>query len=272
MALAGRHSLAPVRPLSRSAAQPRSARSTSRTSSCRRRSAAIDRRVQRRSGCSSPRSGSTSPRRSISSTTTGRPGSPAASGSAARARTPRRFRALRHGRRLPRLLRCDRKRLAAPGRRRSTSSSTSSAPSTTRRHTCATTATSATSSNDLMAAVAVRRRARGARARQRTRRLLRPPGILDRRAGLALPRAARLARPKRADGARRARRARTTGEAVVTFSWRASSDDVGPVVYLGLRGRALRRRGAANVRAAGRSGAATPSRTRVRARRMPSAT
>ena len=73
--------------------------------------------------------------------------------------------------------------------------------------------------------------ARGARARRRSRRLLRPLRIVARRPGLALPRAARLARPERADHTGRARREGRSAAGSSRFSWRASSDDVGPVAY-----------------------------------------
>ncbi len=129
----------------RSPAQPHSARSTSRTSSCRRRP---DRSPPRstRSGCSSPQPDSTSPRRSTSSITTGRPGRPVVNRSAARARRPA-------GLGLP-VWRSSTSTPATPpqatrcGRWSAcTSSSTSSAPSTTPHPTDAAKATSAISSS-----------------------------------------------------------------------------------------------------------------------------
>ncbi len=76
-----------------------------------------------------------------------------------------------------------------------------------------------------------RRGARGARPRLRPQRLLRPQRHLDRRAGLDLPRAARLARPHAAGRCRTASVSATHLTGFVRVSWQPSTDDVGPVAY-----------------------------------------
>ena len=204
------------------AARARSARSTSRTSCCRDsvggisvafqqlRQRALRRGRLRRAGEGIPR-------------LLRRPDRPVRRRARVRPGCARELRASRHGGRLPRLLRRRRRRLAAAGGGRARARAR-----VRRRRAIGAELLPERPRLRLRARPddrhPVRRGARGARAGLGAQRLLRPRRQLERRAGLDLPRAARLARPDAADGSGRA-------------PGRRRSDRLRPLLVDGLDGR-----------------------------------
>ena len=211
------------------------------------------RRVQRDPAAARLGAASTSPRRSISSTTTGRRGSPATSRSAARARRPAAPRRSGHGPRLPRLLRRHRRPTRCGRSSASTSSSTSSAPSTTRApHQCNDGHVCDVEPDLMSASLTGEELETHVLDSGRDDYYGHSGSWLDVQDSLFLE---RLDSPDRsAPTVPAALVVRSDpGAAVVTFSWRASSDDVGPVTYWVYENGRFRQRGAANLRAADRT-------------------